>query len=368
MSSLAPGRLGEPTVAQAGEVRLARLESLRALAAIGVVVGHGFLFGRLAEGEGIFDTFGQRLVLAGGFGLWLFFALTGYLLYRPFALRDFAQGGPVDLRGYARNRAYRVLPLYYAVLIVVLVLQEGGGSATQWSRFLLFAQNFDTATVATVNDPAWSLAVEVHFYLVLPLVAWLVARVARGRIAVAGALLAVAGAAGMAVHWATVDDGGPVDPRWQYSLPATFGFFVAGMLVALVSAAWRTRPPRALDGVLGRSDLWLLASLPLWLLVVEDYRRVALAAPASALVIGACVLAPRHGPLTRALGWRPLALVGVASYSLYLVHWPVMDALDGAIAGWVALTAVGGAASLAVAAVSYRAVEAPFLALRRRWS
>ncbi len=365
MSTAAPA---EATVAQAGELRLARLESLRAIAALGVLTGHAFLFGRLAQGRPVSATFPERLVIGGGLGVWLFFALTGYLLYRPFARRDFAGGPPVDLRGYARNRAFRILPLYYAVLVAVLVLQEGGGSFTQWSRFLVLGQSFDPATVGTVDGPMWSLAIEVQFYVVLPLVAALVARAARGRLTAAAGLLLAAGAAAMALHWLKVEGAATADRRWEYSLPATFGFFVAGMLVALTAVAWRRRPPRALAGPLGRSDLWLLASLPLWLLVVEDYRRIALAAVASAVTVGGCVLAPRHGPLTRALEWRPLVLVGVVSYSLYLVHWPVLDALDGTVAGWVALLAVGGTASLALAALTYRGIEAPFLRLRRRWS
>jgi peptidoglycan/LPS O-acetylase OafA/YrhL len=66
--------------------------------------------------------------------------------------------------------------------------------------------------------------------------------------------------------------------------------------------------------------------------------------------------------LARALDWRPLALVGVASYSLYLWHLPIVEALTpGAVLVSVPL-------SLLAALVSYRLVEAPFLRLRRRWS
>jgi peptidoglycan/LPS O-acetylase OafA/YrhL len=59
----------------------------------------------------------------------------------------------------------------------------------------------------------------------------------------------------------------------------------------------------------------------------------------------------------RALEWRPLALVGVASYSLYLWHVPILDALGGPHAKQL----------LAVAIASYRLVEAPFLRLRQCW-
>ncbi len=357
-----------PEVVQAGEPRLARLESLRALAALGVLLGHCFLFARVAERAPVDATFPQRLLIGGGLGVWLFFALTGYLLYRPWARRDFGAGGAIDLRAYARNRAFRILPLYWAVLVVLLVIQEGGGSAAQWARFAVFAQNFSSGTVETVDGPMWSLVVEVEFYLALPVLAWGLARVARGRARTAALVLAATGTAAMAWHWVAVEGADAVDRRWAYSLPVTFGFFAAGMLVALATETWATRPPRALAGALGRGELWLLAAAALWVLVADDLRLLALAAPASALTIGACVLAPRPGRVVRALDARPLAAIGIVSYSLYLLHWPLLDALDGDVRGLAALTAVVVPASLVLAATAYHLVEAPFLRLRRRWA
>ena len=67
-------------------------------------------------------------------------------------------------------------------------------------------------------------------------------------------------------------------------------------------------------------------------------------------------------PLTRSLDWRPLALIGVASYSLYLWHLPIVEALAPHA------LALSVPVSLAVALLSYRLVETPFLRLRRRWS
>ena len=74
-----------------------------------------------------------------------------------------------------------------------------------------------------------------------------------------------------------------------------------------------------------------------------------------------------HG-LLRALSGRPLVLVGVASYSLYLWHVPLLHWLDdGAAFGTAPLLLAGGALAIGVAAVSYLAVERPFLRLGRRW-
>src|SRR2546423_3037352 len=103
---------------QAGEERLARFESLRALAALGVVVGHAWGIHQ-AFGAGAYRTFPERIVTGGGYGVFVFFALSGYLLFRPLARAAFGGGERVDLAGYARNRALRILPLYYAVVAIL---------------------------------------------------------------------------------------------------------------------------------------------------------------------------------------------------------------------------------------------------------
>ena len=100
----------------------------------------------------------------------------------------------------------------------------------------------------------------------------------------------------------------------------------------------------------------------MWLFIFDDYARTPWAAVASFLVVGAVALPLAPGPLTRALDWRPLALLGVASYSLYLWRLPIVDAL----APHALLLSVP--LSLIAAVVSYRLIEAPFLRLRRRWS
>ena len=85
--------------------------------------------------------------------------------------------------------------------------------------------------------------------------------------------------------------------------------------------------------------------------------------------MGACVLPLRPARVLAALDWRPLATLGVASYSLYVWHLPIVDALWKATHwGYKPLFVLSLAICCAVALVSYRAIEAPFLALRRRWA
>ena len=87
-----------------------------------------------AFGQGARDSLVARTIFGGGYGVYVFFALSGYLLYRPLAAAAFG-GGKVDLRRYAINRVLRILPLYYVVVVVLLVVQEGGGTPGQWLRF-----------------------------------------------------------------------------------------------------------------------------------------------------------------------------------------------------------------------------------------
>lgn len=353
-------------VVQAGEARSARIESLRAVAALAVLVSHVFLYAD-DFAPTAFDSFGDRLVAGGGLGVQLFFALTGYLMYRPFARRDLGDGGPIDLRTYARNRIVRIVPLYWVAVAVLLVFTESGGSFVQWWRFLLFAESFSESTAQTVDGPMWSLVVELHFYLLVPLLAWGVARIAKGRAAVAVGVLVALAVPSVAFRRIDPD---PVSV-WRFSLLATFYGFVPGMLLAIAQLRWERARPTWLRGAAGTADAWLVASAALWAACCWDFDWAApLTAFAAFLTVGAVVLPLRPGPLLRLLDLRALALVGVASYSLYIWHVPIIEQLypRDAFEHFAPLLLAAVPLCLAVAAVSYLVVERPALSLRRRWA
>lgn len=313
----------------------------------------------------------EKLTYGGGFGVFFFFGLTGYLLFWPFAKQHFGSGDSIDLRRYAVNRALRILPLYYVVVVVVLFFDHHITLGT-WARFLTFNENFDSFTAGGFIGPAWSLVVELHFYLLLPLLAWAVARLARGSRPWAASLLLAIGLASLLIRIDKVATPDVIDPVWRFNLPTTFLFFIPGMLLALVRLSWEERRPTWLRGPLERADLWILATLPLWgIVVLYHYSLDPLICIASFLLIGACVLPLRSGPLTRALEWRPLAVLGVASYSLYLWHVPVIDALlsIGVVSrSWSSLTLIAVPVVIAAALASYQLIEAPFLRMRRQWA
>jgi len=310
----------------------------------------------------------HRVVASGALGVQLFFALSGYLIFRPFARRDFGNGGPIDLRSYALNRALRIVPLYWFAVVVLLLLTQGGGSFNQWWRFLVFAESFSTTTAQKVDGPMWSVVVEIHFYVLLPLIAWLLAEIAQRRRIVAGALLIGAGAISVLFQYNVPHP----TVIWTYSLPSTFYGFVPGMLLALIQISWEDRPPSWLRGPLASRDVWIAASIAVWLAAAWYLFTVPpLTAAAAFLTVGAVVLPLRHERAVRVLDARPLALLGVASYSLYMWHVPIIAQLErlGAFRhDFALLLLVGLPTSIAAASISYFFVERPALRQRRRWS
>lgn len=357
------------TIGQAGETRSSRIESLRALAALGVVVGHVYGTAHRYDGT-VYSTLLGRTLLGGGFGVTLFFTLSGYLLFLPFVRSLWGSTPNVPLRSYAMNRALRVLPLYYVVIAFFLVV-DGGEQRHVWWRYALMVEGFWNDSVARIDGPVWSLALEVQFYALLPLLAVALHRLSRGSLAVAGGLLLGLGGALLLVRELTVHGAHPT-LVWQYGLPAWAVFFVPGLLLALLKVRCERRPPQRLQvAPLAHPLVWMAVSVALLLAVFARYRLDGLLLPAWFLLVGACVLPLGSDRGLRWLAWRPLSLVGVCSYSLYLWHDPLVVRLQAASwspKGFPGLLVVAVPLSLLVAAVSYRVVEEPFLRRRRPWN
>lgn len=359
-----------PEVNQAGELRSARVESLRAIAALAVLEGH--VYGvSVGFGATAYRSWLHRALLGGGFGVYLFFSLSGYLLFLPFARQSFGSGQRLSLARYARNRALRILPLYYAVALTYLLVLRAPG--IDWVAYLLFGENFSGRTVGQVDGPMWSLVVEAMFYLLLPFLAFVLARLSRRSLPLAAAWLVVlAGAAG-AYRWVAYLHAAHPGPLVEYNLPANFFFFLPGMLLALAKVAGEVPAARApgrfvVQAVVTDSRVWMAGSAVLWAVVFYRYQWDLLAGAASFLLLGACVLPLRPSASVRMLGWRPLAVLGTASYSLYLWHLPIVTHLGPrALGGFLGHLVIDAAVCVAVALASYAVIEAPFLRWRTRW-
>ena len=145
-------------------------DGLRALAALAVV---GFHAAVIASAAAAGHASGPVWAVAShlDLGLYVFFVLSGYLIARPFA-RSLVTGAPGPrLRRYATHRLRRIVPAFWAALLITLAVAGAGGAGVLTA--FLFAGTWPTL------PQAWTLDAEMGFYLLLPVVAALAALVAR---------------------------------------------------------------------------------------------------------------------------------------------------------------------------------------------
>jgi peptidoglycan/LPS O-acetylase OafA/YrhL len=238
----------------AGPRHLDALDGIRAGAAGAVLLTHiSGLTGYVLTG-----TPASWVLSRGDVGVPVFFMLSGLLLYRRWATAALTgePAGPVT--GYLWRRALRILPAYWAVVLIALPVLNPGPArdAWPWVQYLLLLQNYDAhpwwaGTGATGLAQVWSLAVEVSFYLVLPLLAaalaWFACRggppgdgglTRRARRLLAGIATVAASSFGWIVlaHY-------PRPAVWfGATLPPLMIWFGAGMAVA-VAVAWAEAEP-----------------------------------------------------------------------------------------------------------------------------
>lgn len=370
MSAAVPDALAPPP----GEPRFPALDGMRALAALSVLVFHA----GAASFYNPHGTFGG-LTARGDAGVTIFFLLSGFLLYRPFvAARLQGRDGPSTARFY-RRRALRILPAYWLALVVLSLWPGLSGdplSAGGW-RYFLFLQNLSPDTVQQGIGPAWTLCVEVSFYLLLPWYALAVGRRLAGRAdadAVRAELvvLGVLFAASLAVRAWAQQDGGRTAIVLLFTLPTFITWFACGMALAVLSAA-QTRvrvTPAASWAAAGGAYLVLayVVGLPRGFLEPVSAGR-ALVEHVGYAVVAALLLAPAVFCGTSAtvrglLANRLATWLGLISYGIYLYHLPLI--VEAAPGGMARLLVLGGGAAIACATVSYVALERPVLRLKER--
>ena len=146
------------------------LDTLRALAILSVMLFHVNDF----HGEGSLPAFLVPVARLGWMGVDLFFVLSGYLIAAQF-LRSYRAAVRPRLWPFYRNRIFRVLPAYLAVLALYLgipVWREDARLPPLW-QMLTFTQNlFVDYGADRAYSHVWSLCVEEHFYLLFPLLVY----------------------------------------------------------------------------------------------------------------------------------------------------------------------------------------------------
>jgi peptidoglycan/LPS O-acetylase OafA/YrhL len=358
------------------------VESLRGIAIALVVLYHVDI---LTGGQAL-ATPGQTSLLGaflhgGHTGVSLFFVLSGFLLARPF-LAEAAGGARVARRSYFARRALRILPLYVVVVVIASIrCAVQPADLLRGIPYLLFLNAFPHATTQLVpySDPWWSLATEVQFYLLLPVVAWL-CRWPRGR-----RLVGVLGVLWVAAYVGTVTDwvgtGTVVGRITLYA--SVFGrgpLFVLGAGAACLLPRLRAQAGRAPRGVGDAVLVGALVGLAVLLRAVfaVSYIGAELSWQWWHLIEGVLwtvvLLVVTAAPLrAHAVVCNPLlGRLGLWSYSLYLVHFPMLwsachrrGTLRPLLDAWhvpLGMRAVAGVvASVVLAALSYRLIERPFL-------
>ncbi len=364
-------------------------DPLRALAALGVVVGHVAVYALAAvlgrdvatvapaDVTAAWGAAGHVMAVVGN-GVWLFFVLSGYLIARP-AVGAWIRGRPQpSLRRYVRNRLVRIVPAFWVVAgLTLLLLGAHGASVGRVLAIPAFLQVYAPSAAADRIGQAWTLDAELAFYALVPLAGWALTRVpaARRRGPEARAALVVALALGIAALSLGSSLALGRDPEHLRWAPAVLFAFMPGVALGALEhllgrrvagsrRAARAAGPVALLGV----AVFALATVPA---LPGGSGRLVVVAGAGLVLGGVALRQWATGTCWRRLECAPLRWVGERSYSLYLVHIAVLlvlaDLLPGDAGAWEALAFVGVpgvVVSLLLCDLLHRAVERPCLAWR----
>ena len=331
-------------------VRVAALTGMRGVAALLVLGTHAaFATGKLSHGY--VGVIYARLEI----GVAIFFVLSGFLLFRPWVRAAAAGRSMPSVGHYAWRRSRRVMPAYLvtvvAVFVVYSVYSTGPNPGQSWAgllRYLTLTQIYTDDYLITYLhqglSQTWSLAVEVSFYAVLPLLAHLLVTVhCRGRWQPTRLLAGLAVIASLSPLWLVVVNTTDWLPNsagmW---LPAHLVWFAGGMTLAtLQSTAVRCRAGVAIPLA---ALLFLVVCTPiagavtmgpvrLW----EPITKNLLYAAIATLVVAPLVLGG-GGRFERVLGSRPMVWLGELSYEIFLLHVVVMALVFGVLLDWPLFT------------------------------
>ncbi|GAB2776921.1 acyltransferase [Terrabacter koreensis] len=366
-----------PTVAASSKAavatrRLAYVDTLRGFAALWVFLLHihGYWLDNVRPPKLSADGVLVRAMGFGGAGVDIFIVLSGFCLTLPL-IRD-GRVRRLDPRRFFRRRAYRLLPAYYAAVVLVMGLElvpplrerlvaRDLSPFDAWTHLTLTFPLFGE-TLGAVNGSLWSISLEATLYLGFPLLLLVHRRWGLRGVVLTTGVVALAWAA-FGLWWAGQGHPAGLMPSTDKLFPARWFQFALGMWAAtLVRSPRPSHPARA------------ALALPVGLAVgLAGY--AAGWGPVSALgfgVVAVCLLVLLARVPARVFEAGPLrwlTALGVISYSFYLLHQPVLllTAQLGRQVEWgIGLTtllalAVAGTATVLVAALFYRFIEKPFL-------
>ncbi len=368
--------LPAPTTGAAARTRgfVPALEGMRGMAALGVLLTH-VAFQTGAANTPVLGRIWERFDMAVA----VFFALSGFLLWRPHAAVARGLGTAPPVGHYFRHRAARILPAYWVVVVAVLILVPSAADTAGlrvWVSNLALTQVFVPLTLTDGLTQMWSLSVEVAFYVVLPLLAFAAVRLrgaaARWRIPAILTLVV------MSLGWNFLPVPTPDAIHADNWLPGYLPWFAGGMLLAELADIRERLSPR-LRLLANQPVMWSVALIaflisatdlggPAGLTRAEPWQYAA--KMGFGAIIGFALLAPL---VLRPTGARPhrwlesavAAMIGRWSYGIFLWHLAVLSIVfpifgllpfSGNFGKVLMLTI---AITLPIAAASYALIEEP---------
>jgi peptidoglycan/LPS O-acetylase OafA/YrhL len=322
-------------------------DGLRAIAALTVIVVHTSFTGGLTLRNHSVGIYTSRLEI----GVAVFFLISGFLLYRPFVVAHLAAVPGPRTAAFWIRRVLRIVPAFWLALFVETRILHGGPSLGPggWTANLWhygFAAIYSNRHILKGITAAWSLDVEMSFYVFLPLYAALIGRRRRersasGRIRTEMVGLIALVAVSFAWRLAIVPYQTHHSPYFHLAmswLPAFFDLFALGMFLGVVSA-WMHHDRREFGWLSSRWLPWLswilagicfwgvshlgITALPLHNASDLDLARQTLYGLFAFFLLVPAVFGPQdRGLIRRFLRCWPVASLGVISYGIYLWHEP----------------------------------------------
>lgn len=361
------------------------LDTMRAVGAFLVVVTH------CSFTAGAYTRMGWLGPLTARFdvGVAVFFVLSGFLLSRPWFARRAAGLPPPPLQRYAVHRFLRIVPAYLVVALASLVLLPSNDSlsAWHWVTTLTLTDIYVHSALPYGLTQTWTLVTEVAFYVVLPGLMFLALgrgrRPSSTRIAVVLATMALVSIAWLLLLSGLVPGHPPRVNEW---LPAYLAWFASGVGLAYLQVSGLGRA--ALGRVAASPGSCWIAALAVLLVATTPVAGPTALVPATTaqaltknilyvvaavLVVLPGVFGPLGSAYHRAMSHPVLRHLGAVSYSLFLVHMPVLQFVmwvtgyplfGGHLLQILGLTL---ALSLPLAELLHRLVELPAMRARHRF-
>jgi peptidoglycan/LPS O-acetylase OafA/YrhL len=322
----------------------------------------------------------ERLV-PGGFGVTIFFFLSGFLI-TTLLRGEFEQHAFINLRHFWLRRTLRILPPFYLVLgvsILISLLWDPAGTlhapavmaqALQYTNYWVIYHGFPGQPAGT--GVYWSLAVEEHFYLVFP---WVFIAMQRNRLSPRSQALLLWGLCAVVLLWRMVlvfHDHVALNRTYMASDTR-----VDSILFGCALAVWNNP---VLDAVALDERRWkrlyapaALALLVGCLILRGDWFRETLRYSLQGIALTVLFIAAIRYHRWAVFAWlnnRPMNFIGLLSYSLYLMHLAILMRIEQVLPALypLAQAALALGIAIALAYLIYRTIEKPAARLRRRLS